>query len=201
MPVRFRPPAPLVIGLKRQRWHPPPWLSSLRCGRAFQATLRPTGNRRNRQTIMTITIIEGDAVRALGNELARLCTESFDTFDPAYLTGRLAHVCDPCAVLAHDGDGALTGFKLGYRRGSSLFYSWLGAVHPTARRQGLATALMERQHAWASHTGYRDVETRTRAPNASMIVLNLKSGFIITGFETDRQGIGVVTQRKRLPSR
>lgn len=149
---------------------------------------------------MTITILQGDSVRAIGQELAKLCAESFDRFDPAYLTGRLAHICDPCAVLARDGGGALTGFKLGYRRGSNLFYSWLGAVHPSARRQGLASALMARQHEWASTAGYLDVETRTRALNTAMIMLNLRAGFVITGFEVDRNAIGVVTQRKRLPS-
>ncbi|GGG97593.1 MAG TPA: GNAT family N-acetyltransferase [Oceanicaulis sp.] len=147
---------------------------------------------------MTITIIEGDAVRALGGGLAELCVAAFDTFDPAYLTGRLAHVSDPCAVLARNEEGTLTGFKLGYRRGGSLFYSWLGAVHPDARRQGLACAMMVRQHDWAARAGYRQVETRTRAANTAMIVLNLKSGFVITGFETDRHGTGVVTQRKML---
>lgn len=147
---------------------------------------------------MTITIIEGDAVRTLGDELAQLCVAAFTSFDPAYLTGRLAAVADPSAVLAHGGDGSMTGFKLGYRRGDSLFYSWLGAVHPLARRQGLASALMARQHGWAAAAGYSHVETRTRAENTAMIVLNLKSGFVITGFETDRHGTGIVTQRKML---
>lgn len=150
---------------------------------------------------MTITITEGEAVRALGGELAQLCVAASDDFDPAYLTGRLAAVTDPCAVLARDGDGVLTGFKLGYRRGEILFYSWLGAVHPRARRQGFAGALMVRQHDWAAGAGYTHVETRTRAENTAMIILNLKSGFIITGFETDRHGTGVVTQRKTLAKR
>lgn len=150
---------------------------------------------------MTITITEGEAVRALGGELAQLCVAAFDNFDPAYLTDRLAAVTGPCAVLARDDAGALTGFKLGYRRGGSLFYSWLGAVHPDARRRGLAAALMARQHDWAAAAGYTHVETRTRAQNTAMITLNLKSGFIMVGFETDRHGIGVVTQRKSLAKR
>ncbi|MCC5980614.1 MAG: GNAT family N-acetyltransferase, partial [Oceanicaulis sp.] len=123
---------------------------------------------------------------------------AFGEFDPAYLTDRLTTITAPSLVTARGEHGKLAGFKLGYRRGSSLFYSWLGAVHPSARRQGLASALMGRQHGWAARAGYRQVETRTRAENAAMIVLNLKSGFVITGFETDRNGIGVVTQRKRL---
>jgi GNAT superfamily N-acetyltransferase len=178
-----------------------PRIRSVAAGKSARRALRPQFKPRNHEIVMTITILEGDAVRALGDELTQLCEAAFDSFDPAYLTGRLAGVSDPCAVLAYDGDGALTGFKLGYRRGGSLFYSWLGAVHPSARRQGLASALMARQHDWAAKARYSHVETRTRAGNTAMIVLNLKSGFVITGFETDRQGIGVVTQRKSLPAR
>ncbi|MGY6531266.1 GNAT family N-acetyltransferase [Glycocaulis sp.] len=150
---------------------------------------------------MNFEILEGDEVHERPAELVELCLAAFGEFDPAYLTDRLKTVSAPSLVTARGEEGRLAGFKLGYRRGSSLFYSWLGAVHPSARRQGLASALMEHQHAWAARTGYHQVETRTRAENAAMIVLNLKSGFVITGFETDRHGIGVVTQRKRLSPR
>jgi predicted GNAT superfamily acetyltransferase len=146
---------------------------------------------------MRIEIIEGEAVRAMADELAALCADVFDTFDPAYLTARLVHAADPGLVVARGEDGALIGFKLGYRRGTT-FYSWLGGVRPSHRRRGLAAELMARQHAWAAGAGYRHVETRSRAPNAAMIILNLRSGFQITGFEQDSEGRGEVIQRKAL---
>lgn len=143
----------------------------------------------------TITTIEGDSVRALGGELLTLCETIFPGFAADYLIGRLGHIDAAAAVVARDGSGRLVGFKLGYRRGAGLFYSWLGGIHPDVRRQGLARRLMTAQHDWARGRGYRSVETRTRASNNPMIILNLESGFNVAGFEVDRNGQPIVTQR------
>jgi len=143
-----------------------------------------------------ITIVEGDDARDVVR-LADACARIFPDSDPAYLTGRLGAVSDPALVAAHRDD-RIVAFKLGYRRGASLFYSWLGGVDPTARRLGLARRLMEAQHEWAASAGYGYIETRTRALNVAMIMLNLQHGFIINGFETDAAGLAVITQRKRL---
>jgi predicted GNAT superfamily acetyltransferase len=108
------------------------------------------------------------------------------------------HVVDPSLVLARFANGSLAGFKLGYRRGATLLYSWLGAVHPDARRQGVAAELMRRQHEWARSQGYTEIDTQTRAANNAMIILNLKSGFRIRGFGLDTLGREIVIQRKQL---
>lgn len=129
--------------------------------------------------------------------LLALCDAVFGAFDSTYLLDRLAQVADPELWLAVEG-GEWVGFKLGYRRGEALFYSWLGGVHPGLRGQGVAAELMRRQHAGAAAAGYRFVETRTRATNNPMILLNLRHGFQIAGFEIDPRGIAVVTQRKVL---
>ena len=129
--------------------------------------------------------------------LLALCKAVFAEFDSAYLLDRLPRVADPDLWLAIEG-GEWAGFKLGYRRGDALLYSWLGGVHPRLRGQGVASELMERQHAHAAAAGYRFVETRTRAANNPMILLNLRHGFHITGFEVDARGIPVVIQRKAL---
>lgn len=142
--------------------------------------------------------VEGSAVAALGEALLALCEAAFDSFDPDYLLARLPHLDSPAAMLARDGDGRLLGFKLGYRQAPGLFYSWLGGVHPEARRQGIAQRLMAAQHGWARGQGYRAVETRTRTANNAMIIVNLKAGFRIVAFEIDRAGIPVVTQRLNL---
>lgn len=133
----------------------------------------------------------------VADPLLALCDAVFDDFDPAYLCARLPHIADPDLWLAVES-GEWVGFKLGYRRGDALLYSWLGGVHPRLRGQGVASGLMERQHASAAAAGYRFVETRTRAANNPMILLNLRHGFHIAGFETDARGIAVVTQRKQL---
>lgn len=131
--------------------------------------------------------------------LLALCTAVFGEFDPLYLLGRLPHIADPDLWLAIEGS-EWAGFKLGYRRGDALLYSWLGGVHPRLRGQGVASELMQRQHAHAAASGYRFIETRTRAVNNPMILLNLRHGFHVAGFEVDARGIAVVTQRKTLES-
>lgn len=138
-------------------------------------------------------------IRGAADPLLALCGAVFLDFDPDYLLGRLAHIADPDLWLATEG-GEWVGFKLGYRRGDALLYSWLGGVHPRLRGQGVASELMRRQHAHAAAAGYRFVETRTRAVNNAMILLNLRHGFQIAGFEVDARGIEVVTQRKALES-
>ena len=141
-------------------------------------------------------ILTGDHARAA--PLAALCARVFPDFDPAYLD-RLKHVDEPllCRALA---DGEPVGFKLGYRRGPALFYSWLGGVDPDFRRRGIADALGVLQHDALAARGYGFVETRTRAANAAMLIVNLRAGFRITGYETDAKGFAVVTQRKELCS-
>ncbi|WEK00787.1 MAG: GNAT family N-acetyltransferase [Candidatus Sphingomonas phytovorans] len=146
---------------------------------------------------LRIETFSGSATEALAL-LLPLCGVVFATFDPAYLTGRLPHVADPHLLLARHANDTPMGFKLGYRRGAGLFYSWLGGVAPEARRIGLAARLMERQHEEIRVLGYHHVETRTRAENNPMILLNLRHGFHVTGFEIDTRGAAVVTQRKIL---
>ncbi|MFN3513489.1 MAG: GNAT family N-acetyltransferase [Phenylobacterium sp.] len=134
---------------------------------------------------------------AAAEPLLALARAVFADFDDAYLLGRLPLAIDPMLWLAREGE-AWVGFKLGYRRGPDLLYSWLGGVHPRMRGRGVASELMVRQHDQAAKLGYRWVETRTRAANNAMIVLNLRHGFQVAGFESDPGGAPVVIQRKRL---
>ncbi|TGX55863.1 GNAT family N-acetyltransferase [Sphingomonas gei] len=131
--------------------------------------------------------------------LLALCRSIFPDFTDSYLLDRLPRLTDPMLWLAVEG-GEWQGFKLGYRRGGDMLYSWLGGVTPELRGRGVAAELMRRQHADAAACGYRLVETRTRAANNPMIVLNLRQGFHVAGFETDARGIPVVIQRKELAS-
>lgn len=121
----------------------------------------------------------------------------FEQVDAAYLLDRLPGMADPMLWIAEDAEGWI-GFKLGYRRGASLLYSWLGGTHPRGRGQGIASALMLRQHEAAAAMGYARVETRTRAANNAMLMLNLRHGFHVCGYELDAREIPVVTLRKTL---
>jgi GNAT superfamily N-acetyltransferase len=87
------------------------------------------------------------------------------------------------AHVALDGQGRLIGLKLGYERNRGVFNSWIGGVAPEGRGQGIASALMEAQHAWAKEAGFRGLETATRQPNRAMAILNLKAGFMVAGLD------------------
>ena len=129
--------------------------------------------------------------------LLSLSRSIFPNFQDDYLLGRLALLQEPVLHLAERG-GELAGFKFGYRRDQTTLYSWLGGVQPAARRSGVAQALMARQHAWAAEAGYRFIDTRARAANNAMIMLNLRHGFHVVGFEIDERGLPMVLQRKSL---
>jgi len=129
--------------------------------------------------------------------LLHLCQSVFPDFSDSYLLDRLPRLEDPLLWLAIE-DGVWKGFKLSYRRGDALLYSWLGGVVPELRGRGVASALMRHQHEDAARLGYRFAETRTRAANNPMILLNLRHGFHITGFEVDTRGVAMVVQRKVL---
>ena len=144
---------------------------------------------------MKIEILEGDPANN-PELLTSIATRIFDDFDPAYIETRLPQMVGPVLLVARDATGPVA-FKLGYREHDS-FYSWLGGVDPRARRQGLASRLMRAQHDHVRTLGYRSVTTRTRAANRPMIILNLKFGFEIVGFEINGHGFAVVNQRKRL---
>ena len=145
-----------------------------------------------------VTLLQGEDVRDREAFISDLCARVFDSFDPEYLARRLPILVDPVLHLAQDDAGAALGFKLGYRRGPRLLYSWLGGVVPQARGRGIAALLMQAQHDWAAAKGYDVVETRTRASNNRMIIVNLKAGFHIAGVEGDEAGHLVVIQRRPL---
>jgi len=83
-------------------------------------------------------------------------------------------------LIARDGE-ELCGYKLGFEYYSDIFFSMTGGVVPGYRRKGVATALMERQHHLAREAGYFYVRTHTKNKYRDMLLLNIKSGFQITG--------------------
>lgn len=95
-------------------------------------------------------------------------------------------------------DGKVLGFKLGYEEKPDRFYSWLGAVDPSARKQGVGHALMEAQHDWCKKQGYKKVQTRTKNSWRDMLILNLKCGFDVIGTYTDDKGDPKIILEKKL---
>ena len=134
---------------------------------------------------------------ALLDIVETFCRDLFPDLPKSYVASRLEHIASPDLLLAKI-EGRPVGFKLGYRLSDKLYFSWLGGVDMHHRRLGIASKLSHLQHACARDFGLDWVETRTRADNNAMLIVNLRSGFQIAGVEADSLGRFVVIQRKKL---
>lgn len=89
---------------------------------------------------------------------------------------RLTNVRHLILIAYHDDQPI--GFKLGYER-EGYFYSWMGGVLPTYRKEGVAQALAEQQENWACQEGFQKVIFKTRNAHVGMLIFALKNGFQI----------------------
>ncbi|GAK00784.1 GNAT family N-acetyltransferase [Geomicrobium sp. JCM 19055] len=101
------------------------------------------------------------------------------------------------ATMAWDKE-ELIGYKLGYAQNESTFYSWLGGVHPERRKQGIGEQLLLAQHRELKKRGFTHVETKTMNRWRDMLLLNIRSGFCITGTHTNESDDVMIMLRKRL---
>ena len=84
-------------------------------------------------------------------------------------------------LAAFDGEEAV-GFKAGYER-EGYFYSWMGGVLPTYRKQGVAKQLAQEQEQWAKSKGYESITFKTRNVHKAMLIFALRNGFNIIKVE------------------
>lgn len=145
-----------------------------------------------------LKVLDEESVHDYAEELADISNATLYQFDRARLLDALGHLQKPSAHVFRNADGHAIAFKLGYQKEHGLFYSWLGGVLPAYRRKGLAHQLMQHQHEWASDEGYNAVETKARATNNPMIILNLKNGFQIRGVEFEENNPAMVVMHKNL---
>lgn len=83
-------------------------------------------------------------------------------------------------ILVYDGDRPVA-YKIGFEHSVSIFYSWIGGVHPEYRRQSIARKLIRLQHEWCKKTGFEKVRTSSENEFREMLILNLREGFDIIG--------------------
>lgn len=95
-------------------------------------------------------------------------------------------------------EGAYVGFKIGYKEDDTTFYSWLGGVHDSYRNQGIASKLMELQHAWCIKKGFNAIKTKTMNRWRNMLILNIKHGFDIINTYQDADGAVKIVLEKKL---
>lgn len=127
-------------------------------------------------------------------EVASLSDQVFESpgIDYAWRLTNMPEVSLFCARRA----GELVGFKAGYATTQSGYYSWLGAVHPKCRNQGIAGYLTKAQHEWLHARGYSTVETSSRSENSIMARVNFKSGFVVVGTKLESHGLQVLWSKK-----
>lgn len=130
------------------------------------------------------------------SDITELAAKVLDRVTPDLIATRLAGkssvLIQTCRL-----DGQLVGFKIGYGDSKHRFYSWLGAVDPAFHRLGVASALMSAQHDWCRDQGFREIETRTTNDHPAMLILNVKSGFAVSGTCVDGNGrLKIIMVRK-----
>lgn len=120
-------------------------------------------------------------------ELDRLAKACFADWDPETFRRTLA-AHPRHQILLASVEGELVGYKVGYEHDPSTFYSWVGGVRPEWRGLGIASDLMDRQHAGCRSRGYTKVRTKTQNRYRAMLMLNLKQGFDVIGTQTSSGG-------------
>ncbi len=86
-------------------------------------------------------------------------------------------------VLLAEQDGSLLGFKIGYELDNKTFYSWFGGVCPSARRKGVAQALLNHQETWAAKQGYSAIKVKSRNQFPSMLRMLIANHYLIADYE------------------
>jgi GNAT superfamily N-acetyltransferase len=124
-------------------------------------------------------LLQAPHTEPLLDELHDLVVVALGEIDRAELAWRLAEM--PRATVFVARAQQLVAFKIGYAVARTRYHSWLGAVHPAWRRQGIAWQLLQRQHGWLREQGYAAVETATVPANMAMLSLNLRAGFRVMG--------------------
>lgn len=130
-------------------------------------------------------------------ELTSIFTEAFGQQPSDSFLERLNEKKDLSVLLAYEG-GELVGFKIGYTRFRSVFFSWLGAVIISARRKGVARQLLQRQHGLCQQRGYTEIQTEAFGNNQAMLILNLQEGFEVSGLHLGHEDKLTVQLRKKL---
>ena len=72
-------------------------------------------------------------------------------------------------------------YKIGFEYSSNTFFSWSGGVLSDCGKCGFGSALIAQQHQVAKELGYSYVRTHTKNKYREMLILNIKSGFEVTG--------------------
>ena len=77
------------------------------------------------------------------------------------------------------------GFFLGFELKPRVFFAWFYGVVPDARRQGIASQLMDAVHSWARQNDYESIRCECFNRQRSMLHLALNHEYDIVGIRWD----------------
>ncbi|MCH8566637.1 MAG: GNAT family N-acetyltransferase [Balneolales bacterium] len=117
-------------------------------------------------------------VRFEAGEIDRFASLNYELFKEKRIINRTNH--NFLVSLACIKGDIVIGFKIGYGKEKSTFYSAKGGVLPEFRNKGLAKAMMHEMMSIARKDGFELFEYDT-FPNmhAGMLILGLKLGFTV----------------------
>ncbi len=141
--------------------------------------------------------IEGIPEVSIYQELEKLYVKIFDDADLEFFKQRILEHPQLYTVLAYN-DHILAGFKVGYPRDDTAFYSWIGGVLPQFRRQGIGLNLTKIQEKYAKAKGFTKLRTKSMNQFKPMMILNLKNGFDISKVYTNAKGQTKIVFEKSL---
>ncbi|MCK6457223.1 MAG: GNAT family N-acetyltransferase [Phycisphaerae bacterium] len=79
------------------------------------------------------------------------------------------------------------GYSVGFELKPSVFFAWLAGVLPELRRQGIASQLMEAQHAWAAENGYSYIRIECHNAHRAVIHMAIALNYDIIGLRWDSE--------------
>ena len=130
-------------------------------------------------------------------ELVKLVEDIFSPKESERFLGELVEHPSPTVFMALD-EFQMAGFKAGYAKSRTEYFSWMGGVKEAFRNRGIAKELMRRQHQWATEQGFLSLETKAKNDSKDMLILDLKFGFDVVGSYTDELGEAKLILKKEL---
>lgn len=82
-------------------------------------------------------------------------------------------------------DDRSVGFCTGFELKPNVFFSWLYGVLGDFRRHGIASQLMEAEHAWVHAHGYEAIRFECHNQHRPMLHLAIANGYDIQGIRWD----------------
>lgn len=103
-------------------------------------------------------------------------------FTADMIINRIANV--ETMIIVAEYAGKIIGCKIAYNRYfDGSIYSWLGAVLPPFRNQGVAFGMLSKLEEQARLKFFSAIRFKTRNKHVNMLRFALKNGFHIIGFE------------------